>query len=45
MLGIVARDKNNFDRAYHRLIDKVGLDPVSLSITMEPIVYNRDLSV
>ncbi len=45
MLKIVARDMNDFDRVYQRLIEKVELDTVTSYITMEPIVNNRDLPV
>jgi Lrp/AsnC family transcriptional regulator len=45
MLKVVARDMNDFDRIYQRLIDKVELDTVTSCITMEAIVNNRDLPV
>ncbi len=45
MLKVVARDMNDFDRIYQRLIDKVELDTVTSCITMEAIVNSRDLPV
>lgn len=45
MLKVVARDMNDFDRTYQRLIDKVELDAVTSYITMEAIVNNRSLPV
>lgn len=45
MLKVVARDMNDFDRTYQRLIDKVELDAVTSYITMEAIVNSRDLPV
>ena len=45
MLKVVARDMNDFDRTYQRLIDKVELDAVTSYITMEAIVNGRDLPV
>lgn len=45
MLKVVARDMNDFDRIYQRLIEKVELDTVTSCITMEAIVNGRDLPV
>lgn len=45
MLKVVARDMNDFDRIYQRLIAKVELDTVTSCITMEAIVNGRDLPV
>lgn len=45
MLKVVARDMNDFDRIYRRLIAKVELDTVTSCITMEAIVNGRDLPV
>ncbi|WP_284166001.1 Lrp/AsnC family transcriptional regulator [Frigidibacter sp. SD6-1] len=45
MLKVVARDMNDFDRVYQRLIEKVELDTVTSCITMEAIVNGRDLPV
>ncbi len=45
MLKVVARDMNDFDRVYQRLIEKVELDTVTSCITMEAIVNSRDLPV
>ncbi|MBO9467945.1 Lrp/AsnC family transcriptional regulator [Tropicibacter sp. R15_0] len=43
MLKIVARDMNDFDRIYQRLIRDFELDTVTSYITMEPIADGRDL--
>lgn len=45
MLKVVAKDMNDFDRVYQRLIANVELDAVTSYITMEAIVSNRDLPV
>lgn len=45
MLKVVARDMNDFDLVYQRLIEKVELDTVTSCITMEAIVNGRDLPV
>ena len=45
MLKVVARDMNDFDRIYQRLIEKVELDTVTSCITIEAILNGRDLPV
>lgn len=45
MLKVVARDMNDFDRVYQRLIERLDLDTVTSCITMEAIVNGRDLPV
>jgi Lrp/AsnC family transcriptional regulator len=45
MLKVVARDMNNFDQVYQRLIKEDGLESVTSHITMEAIVNNRALPI
>jgi Lrp/AsnC family transcriptional regulator len=43
MLKIVAKDMNDFDQVYQRLIEKTELDTVTSYIAMEAIADNRDI--
>ncbi len=43
MLKIVARDMNDFDRVYQKLIGQMELDTVTSYIAMEAIADNRDV--
>lgn len=43
LLKIAARDMNDFDRIYQRLIRDFELEAVTSYITMEPIADGRDL--
>ena len=43
MLKIVARDMNDFDRVYQRLIEKNELESVTSYIAMEAIADGRDI--
>ncbi len=43
MLKVVARDMNDFDHVYQRLIEKLELETVTSLITMESIADSRDL--
>jgi len=45
MLKVVAKDMNDFDRVYQKLISKLELEAVSSYITMEAIADSRDLPV
>lgn len=45
MLKIVARDMNDFDRIYQRLIQGTKLETVTSCIAMEAIADRRDLPV
>lgn len=43
MLKIVARDMNDFDRVYQKLIEKTELESVTSYIAMEAIADNRNI--
>lgn len=45
MLKVVAKDMNDFDQVYQRLIKKLELEAVTSYITMEAIADSRDLPV
>jgi len=45
MLKVVAKDMNDFDQVYQRLIRKLELEAVTSYITMEAIADSRDLPV
>ncbi|WP_420542240.1 hypothetical protein [Sediminimonas qiaohouensis] len=45
MLKIVARDMNDFDLVYQRLIEGAALETVTSYIAMEAIADRRDLPV
>ena len=45
MLKVVAKDMNDFDRVYQKLISKLELEAVTSYITMEAIADSRDLPV
>lgn len=45
MLKVMAKDMNDFDRVYQKMIANVELEAVTSHITMEAIVNNRDLPI
>lgn len=45
MFKVMAKDMNDFDRIYQRIIEQVELDAVTSYITMEAIADQRDLPI